>query len=171
MGVGLHWHALLLAQVDRRGNVNVSRFGEKRPGPGGFINITQGTKRVVFSGTLTTGGLEERIDGAGGIRIVSEGRIRKWVNDVEEVTFSGLRAIENGQQVLYVTDRAVFVLEEDGPVLIEIAEGVDLQHDVLAHVEFAVRVSPALRTMDRRLFASGPIGLAERFAGEVKADE
>ncbi len=162
-GGGLDIAFLSFAQVDTQGNVNVSRYGSAVTGPGGFINISQGAPRVVFSGTLTAGGLKVLPDGEGGIRIEREGKVDKWLRRVEQITFSGPVARDRGQEVLYITDRAVFRLEEDGPLLIEIAKGADIDRDIRAHVGFTLQVSPDLKEMDQRLFREEAMGLAEQF--------
>ncbi len=162
-GGGLDLAFLSFAEVDAEGNVNVSRFGDTLNGPGGFINISQGARKVVFSGTLTAGGLEIEPDGAGGARLRREGRTRKWVRRVQQVTFSGPYARRRGQEVMYVTDRAVFRLTPDGIELGEIAAGVDLERDVLEQLEFPVRVAPGLKPMDPRLFRPEPMNLVVEF--------
>ncbi|MDP6705176.1 MAG: CoA-transferase [Alphaproteobacteria bacterium] len=162
-GGGLDLAFLSFAEVDREGNVNVSRYANSVNGPGGFINISQGSPKVVFSGTLTTGGLKIAPDGAGGVALESEGKHRKWVPAVQQITFSGTYARERGQEVLYVTDRAVFRLQADGIVLAEIADGVDLDRDVLGQIGFEVRVADDLKPMDPRLFREPPMGLVEEF--------
>ncbi|WP_156955145.1 acyl CoA:acetate/3-ketoacid CoA transferase [Paraburkholderia caledonica] len=162
-GGGLDQAFLSFAEVDRHGNVNVSRYGDMINGPGGFINISQGAKRVAFLGTLTTGGLSVHPDGEGALRIEAEGRTRKWVKDVGQITFNGRLAVERGQLVRYITDRAVFELDRDGLVLVEIAPGIDLRRDVLEQIEFDVRVSPELRTMDARLYRQAPLGWKTEF--------
>jgi len=146
-GGGLDLAFLSFAEFDAEGNVNVSRFGGRIVGPGGFVNISQGAKAVIFGGTLTANGAP------------------KAVRQVEQVTFSGRFARERGQPVLYVTERAVFRLGEAGPELIEIAPGLDLERDVLGAMAFRPRISPDLRPMDAALFAEGPMGLADRLPG------
>nr|MDA8249398.1 hypothetical protein [Rhodospirillales bacterium] len=158
--------------VDADGNVNVSRYHRSINGPGGFINISQGARRVVFSGTLTTGGLDAAPDGRGALTIRREGEVRKWVPQVGQLTFSGRYARERGQEVLFITERAVFRLEPDGIVLTEIAPGVDLTTQVLAHIGFRPRIADNLRAMDGRLFTEQRMGLRADFlsrAGRASA--
>lgn len=151
-GGNLDLTCLGIAQVDSEGNLNVSKFGPRVVGCGGFINISQNAQKVVFCGTLTAGGLEEKIEG-GKLIICKEGKSKKFVPQVEQVTFSGKYARSVGQPVLYITERAVFRLEDSGLVLTEIAPGVDLERDVLAQVEAKVTVSPQLKLMDARIFS------------------
>ncbi len=158
-GGGLDLAFLGMAQADEGGNVNVSKFGPRVAGCGGFINITQTADTVVFCGTFTAGGLEIAIEG-GALCIVQEGRHRKFIEQVEHVTFSGEYAAEKGQRVLYVTERAVFELTDGGLTLTEIAPGIDVQTQVLAQMEFAPTVSPSLRDMDARIFRDAPMGLS-----------
>jgi len=167
-GGGLDLAFLSFAQVDAEGNVNVSRYGRSVNGPGGFINISQGTGKVVFSGTLTTGGLEVAPDGDGGIALRHEGRVQKWVPRVEQVTFSGGYALARGQEVMYVTDRAVFRLTKDGIELTELAPGIDLERDVRGRIGFPIRVSEALKPMDARLFRDRPMNLLPEFRARGK---
>ena len=127
-------------------------------GPGGFINIAQATKNMVFCGTLTAGGLKVSVKD-GKLHIDQEGRNKKFVKQVQQVTFSGEYAAKSGQNVLYVTERAVFKLTEEGVVLVEIAPGIDLQTQVLDMMEFAVKVSPDLKEMDARIFREEKMGL------------
>jgi propionate CoA-transferase len=149
-GGGLDTSFLGLAQTDFRGNVNVSKFNGRPVGCGGFINITRSTNKIVFCGTFTAGGLEVDVaDGA--LRIVTEGRSRKFIDSVEQITFNGHDAALRRQQVLFVTERAVFQLTADGLELIEIAPGVDLERDILQHMGFAP-IMRDVRLMDAGLF-------------------
>lgn len=134
-GGGLDFAALGAAQVDQYGNVNVSRFGTKFAGVGGFVNISQNARRLVFCGSFTTDGLEIAIEG-GAMRIVREGRVCKFVEQVEQVSFSGPVARAHGKDVLVVTERAVFRLAAEGWELIEVAPGIDVDRDVIAVMQF-----------------------------------
>jgi propionate CoA-transferase len=161
-GGGITVACLSFAEVDRLGNVNVSRL-EAQPhvlaGAGGFINIAQGTRRLVYCGTLTAGGLEVQIE-AGQVRIAREGRFAKFVSRTQHVTFSGPLAAKAGQQVCYVTERGVFRLTGDGLVLTEVAPGIDVERDIRVKVGFALRAAPDLRPMDARLFRPERMGVA-----------
>jgi propionate CoA-transferase len=158
-GGGLDIAFLGLAQADRQGNLNVSKFGPRLAGAGGFINISQNAKKVVFLGTFTARGLEISL-ADGKLRIDSEGTARKFVREVEHRTFSGPYAAQAGKQVLYVTERCVLQLTRDGMELIEIAPGVDLRRDILERMDFEPIVrSP--RLMDSRIFRDEPMGLRE----------
>jgi propionate CoA-transferase len=157
-GGGLDQGYLGMAQVDAAGNVNVSRFGKTFAGCGGFINISQNARKVVFVGTFTCGGLSLEI-GDGRLRILTEGRSRKFVPAVEQITFSGKRARELGHETMYVTERAVFRLTDAGLRLEEIAPGIDLEHEVLGQMEFTPEIKRPLGLMDPRLFRPEPMGL------------
>lgn len=157
-GGGLDIGYLGMAQVDADGNVNVSRFGSQLPGCGGFINITQNAEKVVFSGTLTNGDVEATV-GGGTLDVESDASKPKFLESVEQITFSGEYAVETDQPVVYVTERAVFELEADGLVLTEVAPGVDLEADVLGKMEFDPIVADDLETMDPALFRDEPFDL------------
>jgi len=161
-GGGLDCAFLGLAQVDRHGNLNVSRFGERLAGAGGFVNISQSAKAVVFVGTFTAGPLEVRVAGDR-LVIAREGNVRKFVSEVEHRTFSGDYALKRGQPVLYVTERCVFRLTRGGLELVEMAPGIDIDRDILAHMDFAPIVRDP-QPMDARIFATGLMGLRDRMA-------
>ncbi len=156
-GGGLDLAVLGMAEVDRAGDVNVSRFGTRLAGAGGFINISQNARRVVFTGTFTAGGLA--IDLADGtLTIGQEGRAKKFLQQVQQITFSGGGAAAQGKPVLYVTERAVFDLKTEGIRLIEIAPGVDIDADIIAHMGFRPLIGE-VGEMDPRIFQDGPMDL------------
>ena len=164
-GGGLDLAVLGMAEMDRSGNVNVSKFGPRIAGSGGFINITQSTPRVVFCGTLTANGLKVEV-GNGRLKIVSEGKVKKLVEKVEHITFSGEYGRSTGQKIVYVTERAVFALRPEGVTLIEIAPGVDLDKDILGQMEFKPLISPDLKQMDARIFdEKTPMGIKAEILG------
>ncbi len=156
-GGGLDMTCLGMAQVDFSGNVNVSRFGTRVIGCGGFINISQNARKVVFAGTFTAGGLKVEIND-GELKILQEGKNKKFVESVQQVTFSGDYANERGQPVFYVTERCVFRRGKRGLNLIEVAPGVDIERDILAHMDFEPVIHDPL-PMDPRIFKPDPMGL------------
>jgi propionate CoA-transferase len=159
-GGGLDLAVLGMAECDAEGNVNVSRFGPRLAGAGGFINISQNARKLIFAGTFTAGGLE--LEAAGGrLRIVQEGRARKFCGRVEQITFAGRRAAALGQAVLYVTERCVFELTAQGLRLAEVAPGIDIGRDILAQMDFAPLVNEPV-PMRASLFEVAPMDLRAR---------
>ncbi|HZO97012.1 MAG TPA: CoA-transferase [Gaiellaceae bacterium] len=162
-GGGIDLAIVSFAQVDAQGNVNVSQFGNRLVGPGGFMDITQTAKAVVFCGTFTAKGQHVHVRD-GRLRIEQDGTIRKFVVSVDQITWSAREALSRGQRVLYVTERAVFALAEGGPELVEIAPGVSLDN-VVASMDFIPAMREPLAAMPSGVFGDGPLGLAERFRG------
>ena len=159
-GGGLDIAFVSFAEVDRHGHVNVTRFGDRNDGAGGFIDITQNAKRIVFGGTLTGGGLRVAI-GETGLGIEREGGIAKFVPEVGQISYNGTVGRERGQEVLFVTERAVLRPTTDGLMVTEIAPGIRLREDVVERIGFEVAVAPDLREMDPRLYRPGRMGLRE----------
>ena len=156
-GRGLDLTCLGMAECDEEGNVNTSKFGGRLNGCGGFIDISQNARAVVYCGTFTVGGLKVEI-ADGKLKIVQEGRARKFVKHVEQVTFSGKFAASRSQPVIYVTERCVFQLTQDGLELIEVAPGIDIERDILAHMDFKPLIQKPM-TMDARIFRDEPMEL------------
>jgi propionate CoA-transferase len=169
-GAGFDMSLLSFLQIDRLGSVNVSKLGVRphvTAGVGGFVDITARAKKIVFSGYFTAGAGLAIHEGA--LTIKKEGRVKKLVEEVEQVSFSGPRAVMQGQEIVYVTERCVLRLEREGVTVTELAPGADLERDVLLQAEFSVRVSPALKAMDEALFHPAPINLKLRPMAEMAA--
>src|ERR1700736_5075568 len=167
-GGGLDLACLGMAQADAAGNVNVSRFGRRLAGAGGFINISQNARKLLLAGTFTAGGLKVAV-ADGKLAIVKEGRASKFVEAVEQVTFSGDYAAEVGQPVFYVTERCVFRRTVAGMELIEVAPGIDIERDILAHMKFKPIVREP-KPMDGRIFRPESMGLEQLLLGLSLAD-
>ena len=158
-GAGVDITFMGLGELGEDGSVNSTKMGSRCTGAGGFIDITQNAKKVVFLGTFTASGAEYEFS-EGKLKIVKEGKIRKMVKEAAQLSFNGPMAREKGQEVLIVTERAVFRLCREGVELIEIAPGIDLQTQVLEQMDFAPMVSADLKVMDEKLFIpDGPFGL------------
>ncbi len=156
-GGGIDMACLGMAQVDSLGNVNVSKFGSRFAGAGGFINISQNAERLVLAGSFTAGGLDVAVvDGK--LEILQEGRSQKFIQNVEHVTFSGRLAAERQQEVLYVTERCVFKIHGDGIELVEVAPGIDIEKDILALMGFTPIMNNVVE-MDARIFMHDSMGL------------
>jgi propionate CoA-transferase len=166
-GGGLDLAFLSFAQVDAEGSVNVSRFGERIIGPGGFPNISQNAKKVIFSGTLTAGGLSITWD-EGQTRIINEGRHPKFITELEQITYNGNYGWEREQEVLFITERAVFRRGPEGLELVEVAPGIDPERDVVDLMEFRPIISPDLSEMDPRIFQPEPMGLSVDLSHKVR---
>ena len=160
-GGGLDAAYLGIAEVDRAGNVNASRFGRRLSGCGGFINISQNSRKVIFLGTFSSSGLETEI-ADGRVRILKEGKFFKFVDQVGQITFSGEYAMERQQEVLYVTERCVFRLSDSGLELTEVAPGIDIERDIIRKMPFVPRVNGPVE-MDASIFRPDPMELRDRF--------
>lgn len=161
-GGGLDVCFLSFAEVDAFGNVNVHRFNGKIVGTGGFIDICQNTQKVVFCGTLTAGGLTTEINDQK-LKILQEGRFKKFIEEVPEITFNGKDAIKRGQEVYYVTERAVFKLTSSGLELIEVAPDIDIEKEIVQQMGFRPIISEKLQVMDARLFSKEIMGIKEEW--------
>jgi propionate CoA-transferase len=168
-GGGLDVAFLGLAQCDKDGNINVSKFGPKIAGCGGFINISQNSKKVVYCGTFTAGGLKVKVEN-GKLNIEKDGKFNKFISTVEQISFSGEYARSIGQTVLYITERAVFRLTKDGLVLEEMAPGTELKKDILDHMDFRPKISKDLKLMDERIFKEEPVGIKIEQLSKEPAD-
>jgi propionate CoA-transferase (EC 2.8.3.1) len=159
-GGGLDLTFMGLAQCDRFGNVNVSKFGPRIAGIGGFTNITTNAQKIVFCGTFTAGGLKEEIKD-GRLSIIEEGKIKKFIKDVEHVTFNAKYARKANHNVVYVTERCVLTLGQNGPIVKEIAPGINLEKDILSQMEFKPEIADDLHEMDSRIFREGKMNLRD----------
>lgn len=157
-GGGLDVCYLSFAEVDQEGNVGVHKFNGKIMGTGGFVDISAASKKIIFCGTLTAGSLKTEVKN-GKINITQEGRVKKFIKKLPEITFSGKTALDRGLEVIYITERAVFRLEKDGLHLVEIAPGVDLEKDILAQMDFKPIVAKDLKQMDERMFHDKVMGI------------
>jgi propionate CoA-transferase len=153
---------LSAAEVDEQGNANVSRFADVMPGPGGYIDITAGSPRLILLSALRAGGTRVELEGAG-LRVRQEGRLPRFVRAVRERTFSGRAALARGARVQYVTDRCTFELTPEGLLLTEVAPGIDVGRDILAQMEFRPLLAPEIRRWPPELFRPGSMGLRERW--------
>ncbi len=160
-GGGLDAAYLGMAEVDQAGNVNASRFGRRLAGCGGFINISQNSRKVIFLSTFSSSGLEIEI-ADGRVRVLKEGKFFKFVDHVGQITFSGKYAVERKQEVLYVTERCVFRLYDSGLELTEVAPGIDIERDIIHKMPFVPRVNDPVE-MDASIFRPEPMGLRGRF--------
>lgn len=156
-GGGLDITFLGAAQVDRAGNVNVSKFGNRTAGQGGFIDISQSSSKVVYCTYFKAKGFNATVcDGK--LTIDQEGQVAKFVNQVNQITFNGACSVKDGIEVIFVTERAVFKLVREGLVLTEIAPGINLEKDILGNMEFKPIISKDLKVMDERIFRPGRMG-------------
>lgn len=160
-GGGLDLTCLGMAQCDMKGNVNASKFGKKLAGCGGFINISQNTKKVIYVGTLTAEGLKVSVKD-GKLNIDREGKTKKFIKQVQQITFSGKFASQANQSVLYVTERAVFKLTDGQLELIEVAPGIDIEKDIVDQMEFRPLMDN-VREMDPRIFKEQAMGIRQEF--------
>ena len=167
-GAGFDMSLLSFLQIDKGGSINVSKLGVRphvTAGAGGFVDITARAKKIVFSGYFTAGA---KLDVANGsVSILKEGKIKKLVDSIEQISFSGPRAVAQGQYIVYVTERCVMRLEPEGVTVTEVAPGIDLERDILAQAEFPLRVANDFRKMDPALFRPEPINLQLRPARET----
>ncbi len=159
-GNGLDVTYLGFAEVDPKGNINVSKFGERIAGAGGFIDISQATKNIYFCGTLTAGGLKTHIED-GKLVIDQEGRSKKFLKEIEQISYSAEFGLKHDQNCVFITERCVMIPTEKGLMITEIAPGIDLQSQIINQMEFEPLVSENLKEMDSRIFAEGLMGLRE----------
>lgn len=159
-GGNLSFTSLGFAEVDASGNINVSKFGEKIAGAGGFIDISSSTPVIAFTGTMTTGGFKCEIKD-GKMVILKEGRRKKFLKSIEQITFNAKENLDSGKKILFITERCVFQLTKDGLLLTEVAPGISVDKDILPMMEFQPQISANLKLMDKRIFREEPMGLAQ----------
>ncbi len=157
-GTGIDFTFMGAGEMDQYGNVNATKMGPVAAGAGGFIDITSTARNVIFCSTFTGGGIKVELDEKG-FHLVQEGRFKKLVNKVQQISYNGKIAMERGQTMYFVTERAVFKLTKEGPMLIEIAKGVDLEKDILANMEFKPLIADTLAETPVSLYRNGPFGL------------
>ncbi|MGE5386928.1 MAG: acyl CoA:acetate/3-ketoacid CoA transferase [Betaproteobacteria bacterium] len=160
-GGGIDCTFLGMAQCDAEGNLNVSKFGTRVAGCGGFIDISQNAKECVFCGTFTADGLEVEIKD-GRVNILREGRVKKFIKKVEQITFNGKFESRKNKTITLVTERAVLELRPEGPTLTEIAPGIDLERDILAQMDFRPLIAAPLKRMDASIFQDAPMNLRSK---------
>lgn len=160
-GTGVDFTFMGAGQLDGSGNVNATKMGDKAPGAGGFIDITSTAKNVVFCSTFTGGGLKVAFSEEHGVTIVQEGRFKKLVPQVQQISYNGKLAKERGQRMWFVTERCVFELTEQGMMLVEIAKGIDLEKDILRLMDFRPLIAKDLKITDSRIYRDGPCGIRE----------
>lgn len=164
-GAGIDFTFMGAGEMDREGNVNATKMGTVAAGAGGFIDITSTAKNVVFCSTFTGGGIQAEFDEAG-IHIVKEGRFKKLVKKVQQISYNGKMAVARGQNMFFVTERAVFKLTEKGPVLIEIAKGADMEKDILAQMEFKPLMADEIRETPVEIYKEKAFGLKKIIEGQ-----
>jgi len=150
-GGGLDIAVLGMAELDKHGNVNVTKFGPRMVGPGGFVNISTAARKVVFVGTLTAGDDEYEI-GGGTIKVVKEGKNKKMVDHVEQISFSGVEAAKSGREIYYVTERCTFKLINGKVTLIDTAPGMDIEKDIVAHMEFRPEIAADVKVIPKEIY-------------------
>lgn len=164
-GTGVDYTFMGAGELDEAGNVNATRMGDKAPGCGGFIDITSTAKNVVFCSTFTGGGLKVEFDEEKGVTIVQEGKFRKLVKSVQQISYNGKLAQERGQHMWYVTERCVFEMTPEGMKLVEVARGIDVQRDILDLMDFKPLIADHLKETDTRIYRKGAFGLREIVQG------
>jgi propionate CoA-transferase len=160
-GGGLDCAFLSFAEIDQHGNINVSKFGNRNDGAGGFINIAEGAKKVIFSGTLTSNGLKTEIIN-GSLKILNEGKNKKFIKNVNQITYSSKLGVKRGQTIIFNTDRGVFKYIKNKITLVEIAQGVRLKEDVINQINFPIVVSKKLKRIPKKLYLEKKIGLKKK---------